>query len=96
MLQHWEKIRIGVSGLIALVSCPCHLPITLPIILAITAGTSLGVWIANNTSMVLAISTVIFISSLLFTLRWSSAASEPGNCKLTDAAIKQPQKKSVG
>lgn len=69
MTQSSKKARIGISGFIALVSCPCHLPVTLPIILSITAGTSLGLWIINNTGVVAIISSLIFVGSLFLTFR---------------------------
>ncbi|MCI0710772.1 MAG: hypothetical protein L0154_11480 [Chloroflexi bacterium] len=67
MAQHWNKLPIGVSGFIALVSCPCHLPVTLPIILTITAGTSLSVWISSHTLELAVISSIIFFFSLSLT-----------------------------
>lgn len=76
MPHFWKNLRIGVSGFVALASCPCHLPVTLPIILTITAGTSLGLWIANNTGMVMVISSVVFVGSLLVTFRWANKQDE--------------------
>lgn len=72
MVQSSEKTRIGISSFIAFISCPCHLPISLPIILSITAGTSLGVWISNNTNMLAMISSVLFLGSLLLTFYWAN------------------------
>ncbi len=76
MTHFWKNLRIGVSGFVALVSCPCHLPVTLPIILTITAGTSLGVWIGNNTGMVAIISSATFLGSLFLTFRWVNKQDE--------------------
>lgn len=69
MTHFWKSLRIGITGFIALVSCPCHLPATLPIILTLTAGTSLGLWIANNTGGIAIISSLIFVGSLFLTFR---------------------------
>ncbi len=38
----WQKIRSGVMFVVAFVSCPCHLPITLPLVLVLLAGTPLA------------------------------------------------------
>lgn len=76
MTHYLKKVRIGVSGFVALVSCPCHLPVTLPIILTITAGTSLGIWIANNTGIVAIISSAIFAGSLFLTFRLANKQDE--------------------
>ncbi len=76
MTHFWKNLRIGISGFVALVSCPCHLPVTLPIILTLTAGTSLGLWITNNIGMVAIISSTIFVGSLFLTFRYINMQSE--------------------
>ncbi len=65
-----------ISGLVTLVSCPCHLPLTLPLLLSLTAGTRLGIWLGNNTASVVGGSVVIFVSSLLLTLRWARTSGQ--------------------
>ncbi len=79
-MRIWREIRWLISAVIAMVSCPCHLPLTLPVLLSITAGTVVGTWLANNTAAVAGGSVVVFASSLLLTLRWSK--SSPGVCRL--------------
>lgn len=41
-----------VLGATAFAACPCHLPITLPMLLALLGGTSVGVFLANNPAVV--------------------------------------------
>ena len=41
-----------VLGATALVACPCHLPLTLPFLLAALARTSVGVLLAANLQLV--------------------------------------------
>ena len=36
------------AGLVALITCPCHLPLTLPLLLTLTGGTAVGFWLAAN------------------------------------------------
>lgn len=35
-------------GATALIACPCHLPLTAPLLLALLGGTSLGVFLRDN------------------------------------------------
>lgn len=67
----WKEIRSSISGIIAFMSCPCHLPITIPIILSLTAGTGFGVWLANHQSFIIGATTVVFVLSLLLMFRWA-------------------------
>jgi mercuric ion transport protein len=71
LMATWRTIRVWVSAFVAFVSCPCHLPLTLPVILSLTAGTVLGAWLADNTATIIVISTVMFASSVFVTWRWS-------------------------
>jgi hypothetical protein len=41
----WQKIRSGVMFVLSAITCPCHLPIVLPLALALLAGTPAAVWI---------------------------------------------------
>jgi mercuric ion transport protein len=69
----WRTIRVWVS---AFVSCPCHLPLTLPVILSLTAGTVVGAWLADNTATIIVISTMVFLGSAWFTWRWSAQSAD--------------------
>lgn len=66
----WLKIRGYIAGAGTFLVCPCHLPLTLPLILALTAGTAVGGWLANNTTLIYAASIVLFIVGLLLAGRW--------------------------
>ena len=48
MSNFWGGI-LAVTGLMA---CPCHLPITLPLILGLLGGTGLGTFIGANSNLV--------------------------------------------
>jgi mercuric ion transport protein len=65
-----NKIKAYVAGVVAFIFCPCHLPITLPLLIVLTAGTALSAWLTNNVLLVGAISTVIFIGGLALAFRW--------------------------
>ena len=49
---------LAVTGFVA---CPCHLPLTLPLILGVLGGTGIGSFIGANTSWVYGIATAYFI-----------------------------------
>ena len=52
MMKIWLQIKGYAAAGVALVICPCHLPLTLPIFLALTAGTAFGGWLDANTAAV--------------------------------------------
>lgn len=75
MLQTWHTIKGGVAAAVAFVACPCHLPVTLPLLIALTAGTAFGTWLENNTVTVGVISTIIFIGGLALAYKWMTEAA---------------------
>ena len=60
MGKAWGGVLL-VTGFIA---CPCHLIITLPIVLGLLAGTGVGAILANNTGFVYSIAGGYFIVAL--------------------------------
>lgn len=66
----WQKIRSGTMFIISLITCPCHLPITMPLILALLAGISLAVWMTKNTGWVYGGMMLLFIFSLVLGFHW--------------------------
>ncbi|MBI1802469.1 MAG: hypothetical protein HYR71_12660 [Chloroflexi bacterium] len=57
------------------IACPCHLPISLPLTLALLAGTPAAVWITQNVGWVYGGMTILFVVSLAFGLRWMGQAN---------------------
>jgi mercuric ion transport protein len=43
-----QTIKGSGVGLVALIACPCHLPLTLPLLLALSSGTAVGGWLTAN------------------------------------------------
>ena len=68
----WHKIRAYAAGLVTVIACQCHLPITLPLLISLTAGTAFGAWLASNTLFVGVISAVIFMGGLALAIKWFS------------------------
>lgn len=70
----WQKIRSGVMYVVAFVSCPCHLPITMPLILFFLAGTPAAVWITQHSGWVYGIMTGVFLLSLALGFIWMGSS----------------------
>lgn len=41
-MEIWYKIRGYLAVGVAMITCPCHLVLILPLILSVTAGTTMG------------------------------------------------------
>ena len=70
MLQIWRIAKGYLAGAVAFVACPCHLPITLPLLIALTAGTAFGAWLEHNIVTVGLISAVVFIGGVVLAFKW--------------------------
>jgi mercuric ion transport protein len=57
-----QTVKHGLAVLLALVTCPCHLPL----LLALPAGTGAGVALAAHTGLVAGALTPIFMAALAF------------------------------
>jgi len=58
------KVWGGVLTFTGLIACPCHFPLTLPLILGVLGGTGIGSFIGANTSLVYGIATGYFIVAI--------------------------------
>jgi predicted MFS family arabinose efflux permease len=67
---------------LAVITCPCHLPLVLPIVLGVLAGTPIAAWITQHVGWVYGGMAVVFLMSLLLMWRWigNPTATE---CKIT-------------
>ena len=54
-------VALTVTGLLA---CPCHLIITLPLLLSLLAGTRLSSFLSRNTGLVYTGATIYFLGAL--------------------------------
>ena len=66
----WLTIRGFVAGAFAFIVCPCHLPLTLPLILVLTTGTAVGGWLADNSTIIYVVSAGLFIGGLVLAGKW--------------------------
>ncbi len=72
-MKTWHTIKGYVVGAVALIACPCHLPITLPLLIALTGSA----WLAENKLLVGAISTVVFLGGLVLATQWIGQSKLP-------------------
>jgi len=77
----WQKIRSGVMFVVAFVSCPCHLPITIPIALVLLAGTPAALWISQHVGWVYGILAGVFLLSLALGFIWTGSTNENEVCE---------------
>ena len=85
-----SKIKAHVAGVVAFITCPCHLPLTLPLLISLTAGTAFSAWLAAPGTLLLvgAISTVIFIGRLALAFNWFTQPACPPTPNATPSLSK--------
>src|SRR5712692_4069955 len=76
MLKIRCVIRSVVAGAVAIIACPCHLPITLPLVISLTAGTAFSAWLAapGDTLLVGVIATGVFSGGMVLAFKWMGEA----------------------
>ncbi len=88
MLKTWHTIRGYLAGVAAFIACPCHLPLTLPLLISLTAGTAFSAWLAQNTILVGVISTIAFIGGLALAFKWFNQPACPPTPNVTPSLSK--------
>jgi tryptophan-rich sensory protein len=90
-----KQFRGYTAGAVAFVTCPCHLPIVWPILLALTAGTAFGAWLAANMLLVGIMMTVTFLVGLVLAIKWlvvkSPTACTPNKLKSQKVKLQNEQ-----
>ncbi len=56
------KLRTGLGAVLAVVACPCHVPL----IIALVAGTTFGASLASHTGLLYGALTALFVGALVF------------------------------
>lgn len=74
-----------VAAGIALIACPCHLVITLPLLLALTGGSALGLWLAQNQWLVWLAATGLFVGGLALAFVWLNQEQPDAQCEIPAA-----------
>ncbi len=75
-----------VTGFLA---CPCHLPISLPFLLALTAGNVIAAFIANNVWLIVVASTIYFLGALA--LGWRFLTQDEKVCSMPSRETSESQ-----
>ena len=57
-----SRVWGGVLAATGFVACPCHLPLTLPLILGVLGGTGLGSFIGANPNLVYGIASTALVN----------------------------------
>lgn len=78
----WQAAKGYLAGAIALIACPCHLPLTFPLILSLTAGTALGSWLTGKFGLIFAIASVIFLAGLGLSFYWLNRKASTPTCAI--------------
>ena len=76
MWNIWRTNRGFVAGGVAFIFCPCHLPLTLPLVISLTAGTAFSTWLTtpHNALFIGVMSTVVFIGGMALAFKWTGEA----------------------
>jgi hypothetical protein len=67
-------ILLTVTGILA---CPCHLVITLPLFLALFAGTAVGSFLTHNVALVYGGAALYFVVALILGMRFLLSPDRP-------------------
>ena len=59
-----SKIRGGILVVTGVIACPCHLPITLSLLVGVLGGTAIGSFVADNQGLIYGIATAYFVLAL--------------------------------
>jgi len=73
----WQRIRSGAMFTISAITCPCHLPLSLPLALALLAGTPVAVWISTHTGWIIGGMTLVFLLGLALGYAWMNQPVDP-------------------
>ncbi len=86
-------LRAGLGAVLAVVACPCHVPL----IIALVAGTTFGATLANHAGLLYGAMTALFVGALVFGFarigRTNNADENPageGHCEDCTVGVSRP------
>ncbi|WP_273844002.1 hypothetical protein [Rubrobacter calidifluminis] len=85
-----RKIVGYVLAASAIVVCPCHLAITLPILIGLLGGTALGAALAAHTGLVVAGASAYFVAALAVGLYLAGRKKEQGRTEACRRPVRRP------
>lgn len=93
----WNKVRGYLAAGVALIACPCHLIVTLPLFLGLMGGTAAGAYLEQNIALVFVVSTLLFVGGLVLAFRWLGRGVSGGVARSTEQSRAQTSRlASVG
>ena len=69
-----------IAGALALITCPCHLVLLLPLLLALSAGTALHAFLVQHLTWLYVVSGVLFVVNLTLAVLWWPAQKDEACC----------------
>lgn len=73
-----RKVGGAVAGVLALIACPCHLPVTLALLAGAAGGSSFAAALTQNPAVVFGVATVLFVGLGWLAIRWITSDSGSG------------------
>jgi mercuric ion transport protein len=88
-------MRRSVSSSLLLITgflvCPCHLPLTLPLLVALFGGTALGTWLSTHTGLVIGLSAGYFLTAIVLGFWLLNRRSPESSATCSPPQRHQPQ-----
>ncbi len=82
-MNFWYRVRGYLAAGLALIACPCHLVVTMPLILSLTGGTAMGAFLEQKTGVVIVVSIIAFSGGLVLASRWLGSGVSEGAASST-------------
>lgn len=90
MRNFWRRVRAELAIGVAVLICPCHLPFTIPMLLSVTAGTSVGAILGRSSQALLVfilLSIAMFLGALYLTFAWIGGGQKTHTGKANGSRI---------
>ena len=80
-----KKVRGTVAAVLAVVFCPCHLVLTLPLVLTLLGSSAGGLFLSSHSGLLFGLFAVLFVGALFFAYRsFGSLRGEPERAPACD------------
>ncbi len=83
----YGTLRSYLAAGLALLTCPCHLVIVLPVLLTLTAGTALYTFLTAHVLWIYGLSAGLFLINLGLAVHWWPTEEEEAACCATKTGL---------